>query len=205
MDRADPGARQHRDGGLRDHRQVDRHPVAATHAQGAEGIGGPLDLPGQVPVGQHPPIARLPLPDDRRLVAPGAAKVAIQAVGADVELAADEPSGVGQLPLQGGLPGPDPLELAGLLLPERHPVPPGGRHVIGGGVGLRSEVRGGWEAALLGEQGGELIGHGEVPGFGWRVSAVPGATFAPMCRVGQGLVSGGVDPYLHPASRLQPG
>ena len=43
VDRADAGAGQHRDGGLGDHRQVDRDGVALADAQVGERVGGPAD------------------------------------------------------------------------------------------------------------------------------------------------------------------
>ena len=73
----------------------------------------------EVEVGQRPPIAGLAFPDDRGLVAARAAHVAVQAVDADVQLAADEPLRMRRLPVEHGRPRTRPLELACQARPER--------------------------------------------------------------------------------------
>ena len=69
VDRADARARQHRDGQLRDERQVDRDAIALLHAERLEDVGELADLAVQIEVGQRPAIARLAFPDERGLVA----------------------------------------------------------------------------------------------------------------------------------------
>jgi hypothetical protein len=50
---ADAGARQHRDGGFGDHRQVDVDPIARRHAETLQRVGEALHLVEQVGVRQH--------------------------------------------------------------------------------------------------------------------------------------------------------
>ena len=126
VDRADPGAREHRDDRLGQHRQIDRHPIALLHAESLERVGAATHLAREVPVGEHPAIARLSLPDERGLVAVGPGEMTIEAVGRRVERAADEPLGVGQLPVEHLPPRGDPVEAPRLLRPEAL--------AIGGGV-----------------------------------------------------------------------
>ena len=77
----------------RDHRHVDRDPVAGRDAQLQQGVGRLLDLALEIGVGDGPGVARLADPVVRDLVAEAALDVAIDAVVGDVELAADEPLG----------------------------------------------------------------------------------------------------------------
>jgi hypothetical protein len=97
---ADARAGQHRDRRLGDQREVDPHAITLLHAEGLEDVREGPDLAGQLPVGQRAPVARLAFPDDRRLVAPRAAEVPVDAVLCDVQLAADEPLGVRRLPIE---------------------------------------------------------------------------------------------------------
>ncbi len=109
--RADARARQHGDRQLGHERQVERHAVALLHAQRLEDVGELADLPVEVEVGERPAVARLAFPDDRGLVAPRAAHVAIDAVDAGVERAAEKPLRVRRLPLEHLRPRREPLEL----------------------------------------------------------------------------------------------
>lgn len=70
VDRADPGARQHRDHDLRDARQIDRDAVAFAHAYASQDIGelAHLAMEREVRVGAR--LAILALPDQRQFVAP---------------------------------------------------------------------------------------------------------------------------------------
>src|SRR5581483_3341108 len=112
--------------------------------------GEAAHLAMQVPVGEHAAVAGLALPDDRRLVAPRAGEMAVETVVGDVELAADEPLRVRQLPLHRLPPRLHPRELTRLLLPERD------------GIALRVAVDGGGrDLRLLGEG----LRRGELPPF----------------------------------------
>src|SRR5207249_5436569 len=73
----------------------------------------------EIEIGQRAAIARLTLPDERRLVASRPADVAIEAVRARVDRPADEPFRVRRLPVEHRGPWPEPLELAGESGPER--------------------------------------------------------------------------------------
>ena len=117
--RADPGAGEHRDGQLGDHRHVDGDPVARPDAQLLERVGGPAHLALQVGVGDRPGVARLADPVVGDLVAEPALHVPVDAVVRDVEGAAAEPLGERQVPLEGGLERRHPADpLAGQGRPE---------------------------------------------------------------------------------------
>ena len=109
---ADARAGQHGDRQLGHQRQVERHAVARLHAERLQDVGELADLAVEIEVGQRAAVARLAFPDDRGLVAPRAAHVAVDAVDAGVERAADEPLRVRRLPLEHLRPGREPLELA---------------------------------------------------------------------------------------------
>src|SRR5690606_31126484 len=71
VDGADAGARQHRYGGLGDHGHVDGDPVALLYAPGLEYVAEAADLLVQLTIGDDAVfLGVVPLPDDRRLVAP---------------------------------------------------------------------------------------------------------------------------------------
>ncbi len=125
VDGADAGAGQHGDDGLRHHRHVDGDAVALLDAEALQGVGEQVDLAVEVPVGEHAPVAGLALPDDGGLVALAGLDVAVAAVVAGVDLAADEPPGVRRVPLQRLLPGLEPVQPLGGVLPEADRVLPG--------------------------------------------------------------------------------
>ena len=169
---ADAGAGQHRHGSLGDHRQVDVDAVARLHAEPLEGVGEPRHLVEQLGVGDRPGVARLALEVDGDLVTAAGGDVAVEAVVGDVELPADEPLGVGQLPLAdrvpvlrpveqlGRLAGPEPLVVGGRLV-----VHPRARHE---GVGLELVRR--RERAVLGEQGVDGVVPTRFVGHAWDLS-----------------------------------
>jgi hypothetical protein len=88
---ADPGAGQHRHDGFGNERHVDADPVAGDDAEMTHDVGAAAHLTQQIAVGERALVARLTLPDDRRLVAPPRKNLAIDAVVGEVRLAADEP------------------------------------------------------------------------------------------------------------------
>jgi len=151
---ADARARQHRDGQLRDHAQVDVDPVALLDAQVLQRVRDPRDLVEQVLVGDRAGVAGLTLPVVRDLVAVALEHVAVDAVVGDVELAADEPLGEGDVPLEDRVPLLEPVdELGRLSRPEPFVVPVG--LVVDGRVddpGVVLERRRRWERTTLGEQ-----------------------------------------------------
>ena len=101
---ADPGAGQQGHRQLGDHRHVDGDPVALLDAEALQRVGEALHLGQQVGVGDRAGVARLALPVERDLVAPARLDVAVEAVAGDVERAADEPLGEGQVPLEDRVP-----------------------------------------------------------------------------------------------------
>ena len=112
---ADASAGQHGDDGLGDHRQVDVDPVAPLDPLGLQDVGEALHIRQQLGVGDDPAVARLTLPVEGHLVAPPGRDVAVQAVLGHVEPAADEPLGVGQVPLADGVPLLRPVHERGRL------------------------------------------------------------------------------------------
>ena len=140
--RADAGAGQHGDGQLRHHGHVQRDPVALIHAQALQPVGELADLAVQVAVGVHLPVSRLALPDDGRLVLARPVQVPVDAVVGCVELAAHEPLGERRVrPVQHGVPGLEPVQLAGEPGPERFGVPAGFFvHARVGDVGVGREL-----------------------------------------------------------------
>ena len=73
--RADARAGEHRDGELGNHRHVEGDPIALLHTETLEHVREPAHLAVELPVGEHPGVAGLALPDDGSLVAaPGVAR-----------------------------------------------------------------------------------------------------------------------------------
>ena len=60
VDRANPRARQHRDGELWNQRHVERDAIAARHAERLENVGKRVDLAVEIPVGERAAIAGSP-------------------------------------------------------------------------------------------------------------------------------------------------
>ncbi len=139
VDGADARAREHRDRELGHERQVERDAVALLHAERLQDVGELAHLAVEVEVGQRAAVARLAFPDERGLVAARRANVAVEAVGADVELAADEPLRVRRLPVEDLRPGLHPLELGGERRPERLGI--GGRARVDARVVTRARSR----------------------------------------------------------------
>jgi hypothetical protein len=169
VDRPDAGAREHGDGGLGHHGQVEDDAVALLDAVALEDVGEAANLAVQLGEGEDAFLAGasvgggLAFPDEGGLVGVGGAEPLVEAVGGDVELAADEPLGEGFLPLEDLLEGPLPDQL-GLRLarPEAVGLADGlgpkllvgghGAHVGGGGELLR-----GLEHPGLVEEGPDVV------------------------------------------------
>src|SRR5262249_55744184 len=83
-----------------------------------EHVGELADLTVQVLIAQYPRIARLPFPNDRRLVRPAVRQVPIDAVGADVDLAADKPLRERLVPDEHFVPFLEPVQRRRLFGPE---------------------------------------------------------------------------------------
>ena len=146
---ADASAGEHGDRQLGDHRHVDGDAVALRDAEPLEDVGEPLHVAVQVGVGDRAGVAGLALPVVGDLVAVAGLDVAVDGVVTDVELAADEPLGEGQLPVADGVPLLEPVEeVGGLAGPEALVVL----------VGLVVQEGAGDEARLL-----EVLGRRERP------------------------------------------
>ncbi len=81
VDRPDPGAGEHRDRCLGNHREVDADAVSLPDAELLQDVPELADLVVKLLVGVDPGIARLTFPDDGGLVAARAVEVAVEAVG----------------------------------------------------------------------------------------------------------------------------
>ena len=93
--RADARAGEHGDGGLGDHRHVDRDAVALLDAEVLEDVGEAADLAMELLVGERALTSPgSPSKMIAALFSRGGAEVPVEAVLRDVELAADEPLGV---------------------------------------------------------------------------------------------------------------
>ena len=147
--RADAGARQHRDGDFRDHREIDRHAVAAFDAQSLQDVRELVDVGVQLAVRDAPDFAgRLAFPDQRHAAALPRAHVAVETIHRGVELASEEPLRMRRLPLQHPIPRATPLQLLRPVRPISFRVPP------------RALVRAGVAHVGLGFEG---VGRGEPP------------------------------------------
>ena len=113
---ADARAGEHGDGHLGDHRHVDGDRVARLDAEALEHVGELADLGVQLLVGERR--ARRPArpPRSSAALSPRRGQVPVEAVGRDVELAADEPARPRQVPVEHLVPGlgPGQLRLGGL-------------------------------------------------------------------------------------------
>src|SRR5262249_18503770 len=98
--RADAGAGEHGDREFRNHWHVDGDAIAGTNALSLENVGELAHFAVEVLVAEYTAIARLAFPDNGGFVLARAGEVAIEAVVADVDLAAQEPAGVRLSPLQ---------------------------------------------------------------------------------------------------------
>ena len=124
----DAGAGQHGHRQLGDHAHVDGHPVALAHAEPAQPVGQAAHALVQVAVGDGLRVAGLALPVVGDAIGPGG-QVAVEAVDAHVEPAADEPPEERRVAaVADRVPGLDPLQLGRLLGPE--PLEVGGGAVV---------------------------------------------------------------------------
>ncbi len=160
VDGTDARAGEHRDGRLRDEREIDGDAISLLHPERPEDVGELVDLDVQIPVGEGAPVAGLSLEHQRGLVAPGRAHVAVEAVHRNVEPSAGEPFGVRRLPVEDRRVSGAPLELVGLVGPVRLGVGGGVRvDLRRGDIGLGAKRRGRVELPVLGEEDVEIVGH----------------------------------------------
>lgn len=120
VDGADPGAGQHRDGRLGNHRQVDHDPVAASHAELGERPGEGRHLVPQPRVAVRAPGAcDGGVVDERGLVAAAGFDVPVERVEADVEPSVGKPAVKGGVRgVQGPSRGDVPVDAFGGAEPE---------------------------------------------------------------------------------------
>ena len=91
MDRADPGAGQHGDGGLGDHGHVNGHAIAFLDAEGFQDVGAFADVGVKFAVSDlFDFIFGVALPDDGEFIPQGRFDMAIKAIDGEVQLAVFE-------------------------------------------------------------------------------------------------------------------
>ncbi len=164
VDRPDAGDSEHCGDRLGDHRHVDRDAVAVTDAQTLEHVGGPLDLVGQLGIGDAALVARLTLPQQCDAVAVAGLDVPVEAVVGDVELAVGEPLRERWVrPVQHLGERGVPVQAARLLGPECLTVGIRLRVQLRGADGVRGELRRRREPAVLGQQVVDLAAHMRAP------------------------------------------
>lgn len=118
----DPGARQHGDHSLGDHRHVNSHNVATVHVLTTQGVGEFADFFVQLAVGDFAMFGGIvTFPDDRNAVAT-LGQMAVKAVIGNVQRAIGKPFDVDTVIVERGLfddaEGFDPVESLSLLTPE---------------------------------------------------------------------------------------
>ncbi|GAB3775843.1 hypothetical protein GCM10028867_13910 [Nocardioides pacificus] len=180
--RADPGAGEHRDDRLGDHRQIDRDPVAGLDAQRGQRVGRAGDLALQVGIGERAGVVGgLADPVQRDAVAVAGLDVAVHAVVRRVEAPADEPLRERRVvPVEDPVPLPVPAEPLRLLCPEALAVGVGPVVGLGRDVGRRGQLGRRLEASLLVHQVGQglvVVAHGLSRvslGPAWRGSGLAG-------------------------------
>ncbi len=117
MDSPDSRAGKHGNRQLGNHRQVDCHAIAGLHAEIDQRVRKAADALKKFGVREFERRAVFGLPEDRGLVRLSL-RVPVEAVVGDVELAADEPLRMRQLPFEHLRVGLEPVEHLGLLAPE---------------------------------------------------------------------------------------
>ena len=165
VDGADSGAGEHGDHELGNQRQVDPDAIAFLDPEPLQDVGERRDLTIQIEIGERAAVARFAFPDERGLVAPRAAHVAIEAVDTGVQFSADEPLGMRRLPVEDAIPATRPLQLAGQSRPERFGIAfRFGVDALVGDVGAGLKVGGRSKRAVFAKEVFELgvfrIGHG---------------------------------------------
>ena len=167
VDRADAGAGEHRGDDFGGHAHVDGDAVALADAAGAQLIGDAADFGVEVGVGPGLVLAGfVAFPEDGGLLGAGF-EVSVEAVDADVELAAEEPADFagGEVFLDQGVPGRVPLEQrVGHLAPESvglvEAAPPEALVFLAAAHQRAVAHAGGRRVALVGREGGVGRSHG---------------------------------------------
>jgi len=123
VNRADPGTGEHRDRGVRDHRQIQRDPIAPDHALALEDVGKAADAVVELLIGDVLVTLRVvTFPEQGDLIAT-LIEMAVDAVVADVQGAVVIPADVQIVQREGNIPdlavGSDPVDALADLAPER--------------------------------------------------------------------------------------
>ena len=127
VDRADSGASQHGDRQLGHHGHVDGNHIAGLDAEAFKGVGKLANFGMQLLVGERAGIAGLAFPNQGCLVAAPGGEMGVEAIVADVGLAAGEPAGERFVPLQHAIEGAEPVQLfLGEIPPELFRIGLGG-------------------------------------------------------------------------------
>ena len=104
MGRTDSRAGEHRHRQLGNHAHVDPHPVTALDTEPSQGVGEAAHLLEELRVREAARVPRLALPEVRDLVAAPGFDMAVEALLARVQRAADEPARKGEVPFQDRVP-----------------------------------------------------------------------------------------------------
>ncbi|MBA7591266.1 hypothetical protein ES708_33418 [subsurface metagenome] len=115
MDSPDSGAGQHGNGQFENHGQIDGNPIAFLDAVLLEHVGELTDLVIKLLIGKRLAVADVPFPNEGSFILSPGCEVPVQAVIANIELAADEPLMLGVLKIgdQHLVPLLIPVELLG--------------------------------------------------------------------------------------------
>ena len=111
MRNAKPRAAQHRNRRFGNHRHVDHGPVAGLHPEFEQRTRKARHQPLQFAIGNGPLVARLAFENNRRFVPATADRMPIDAVIANIQLAADEPFGERRIPVKRLFKALEPVQL----------------------------------------------------------------------------------------------
>jgi hypothetical protein len=117
VNRANPSTGKHRNGGLRNHGEINDDTIAFPDAISFEDVGEQANVVMHLLVSECAFFAgfagrrRFAFPDQRGLVGCGGAEPFVEAVVTDIELSADKPLGERLLPLQHFFPRLEPDQL----------------------------------------------------------------------------------------------
>ena len=118
MDSTDPRTGEHRDGGLRNQRHVDEDAIPIFNAVTLENVGKLAHLAVKLAVSDDLFVTRLTLPDNGGLVGAGCLEVTVEAILCGIQLCADKPLGIGELPIKDLGPLFEPMKFFCLTSPE---------------------------------------------------------------------------------------
>ena len=204
VDGADPRAREHGDGGLRDHRQVDEHAVALGDAEACEDAREDGDLVAELRIREGAADAEhRGVVDEGRLIAPAGVDVAVERVVAGVQARPREPAvqgcsravygdrGWSDPVHRGRRPEPEPLRVREALRVEPSVARPGKHRASGVVTGIVSGLVSGLVFSSHGRPSLRVVGEDQYPP--WRVVYTGPDAFG---RVPHILVPGAFNVYI---------